>query len=471
MASTSPPRGRILVVDDDRAVRTALSVNLTKHGLDVTLANAPDDAIALLRDRSFDLVLTDVKMPGGTGIELLQRIKAGWPDTEVVVMTGYGSVEDAVDAMKMGAIDYVIKPIEKQELLLIVDKALDNRALKAELRQLRQEVVDRYGFDNLIGTTPAMQTLYEEIAAVADTDATVLLEGPTGTGKELLSHALHHRSRRAHGPFVRVNCAAIPDQLLESELFGHERGAFTGAVRQHIGKFEQADGGTLLLDEIGEIDLHMQVKLLRVLENGELARVGGTGTIRVDVRVVAATNRDLALEVRENRFREDLYYRLHVFHLKVPPLKDRKADIPLLVEHFLHKYAEKSGKAITGVARPAMDALMAHDWPGNVRELQHAIERAVILCSGDRIETVQLTDATGRELPSAASESNAPLLPPVGETLKDALLNYERRVVIEALKQADGVQARAARRLGISRSNLNYRINKLDIQLASIDFE
>ncbi len=470
--STSPPRGRVLVVDDDRAVRTALSVNLTKHGLDVTLANAPDDAVALLRDRSFDLVLTDVKMPGGTGIELLERVKSGWPDTEVVVMTGYGSVEDAVNAMKAGAIDYVIKPIEKQELLLIVDKALDNRALKAELRQLRQEVVDRYGFDNLIGTTPVMQSLYEDIAAVADTDATVLLEGPTGTGKELLSHALHHRSRRAGGPFVRVNCAAIPDQLLESELFGHERGAFTGAVRQHIGKFEQADGGTLLLDEIGEIDLHMQVKLLRVLENGELARVGGTGTLRVDVRLVAATNRDLAQEVRENRFREDLYYRLHVFHLKVPSLKQRKADIPLLIEHFLQKYAEKTGKQVVGVARPAMEALMAHDWPGNVRELEHAIERAVILCSGDRIESVQLMDAAGIALQDDASDApSVPLLPPVGATLKDALLDYERRVVIEALKQAEGVQARAARRLGISRSNLNYRINKLDIQLASIDFE
>ena len=469
--STSPPRGRVLVVDDDRAVRTALSVNLTKHGLDVTLANAPDAAVSLLRDRSFDLVLTDVKMPGGTGIELLERVKAGWPDTEVVVMTGYGSVEDAVNAMKMGAIDYVIKPIEKQELLLIVDKALDNRALKAELRQLRQEVLDRYGFDKLIGTTPIMQRLYEEIAAVADTDATVLLEGPTGTGKELLSHALHHRSRRAGGPFVRVNCAAIPDQLLESELFGHERGAFTGAVRQHIGKFEQADGGTLLLDEIGEIDLHMQVKLLRVLENGELARVGGTGTIRVDVRVVAATNRDLAQEVRESRFREDLYYRLHVFHLKVPSLRQRKADIPLLVDHFLNKYAEKTDRPVPSVARAAMETLTAHDWPGNVRELEHAIERAVILCTGDRIESVQLMDATGRELQPENPGPAVPLLPPLGETLKDALLNYERQVIIEALKQADGVQARAARRLGISRSNLNYRINKLEIQLASIEFE
>ncbi|MEZ4321391.1 MAG: sigma-54 dependent transcriptional regulator [Myxococcota bacterium] len=458
-------RARILVVDDDRAVRTALSVNLTKHGLDVTLANSPDDALGLLREAAFDLVLTDVKMPGGTGIDLLMAVKTHWPETEVVVMTGYGSVTDAVAAMKAGAIDYVIKPIEKSELLVIVDKALDNRALRAELRQLRQEVVDRYGFHNLIGTTPAMQALYEEIAAVADTDATVLLEGPTGTGKELLSHALHHRSRRAGGPFVRVNCAAIPATLLESELFGHERGAFTGAVRQHIGKFEQADGGTLLLDEIGEIDLHMQVKLLRVLENGELSRVGGTGTIRVDVRIVAATNRDLREEVRAHRFREDLYYRLHVFHLKVPSLRERKADIPLLVEHFLTKYNEKTRKNVVGLTRTALEALVAHDWPGNVRELEHAIERAVILCKGDTIEQIHLMDGAPEPVASGS------VLPPVGTPLKDALLDYEKRVIIEALRESEGVQARAARRLGISRSNLNYRIGRLDIQLTGLDYE
>jgi len=458
-------RAKILVVDDDRAVRTALSVNLTKHGLDVTLCNDPTAALSLLRTASFDLVLTDVKMPKGTGIELLHSIKSSWPETEVVVMTGYGSVKDAVTAMKAGAIDYVIKPVEKEELLLILDKALENRALRAELRQLRREVVDRYGFQNLIGTTPEMQALYEEIAAIADTDATVLIEGPTGTGKELLSHALHHRSIRANRAFVRVNCAAIPATLLESELFGHERGAFTGAIRQHIGKFEQADGGTLLLDEIGEIDLHMQVKLLRVLESGEFSRVGGTGSLTVDVRVIAATNRDLREEVRAGRFREDLFYRLHVFHLRVPSLKARRADIPLLVDHFVKKFAKKTNKPVKSVSRLALETLMSHDWPGNVRELEHAIERAVILSKAEIIDSIHLmTDGP------AAAESTS-LMPPVGVSLKQALLDYERRVVIEALREAEGVQARAARRLGLSRSNLNYRINKLDVQLSSLDYD
>lgn len=451
-------RPRVLVVDDERAVRTALRVNLTKAGYEVTLASDPREARDLLLQQEFDVTLTDVKMPGGTGMELLETVRAAYPDMQVVVMTGFGSVEDAVKAMKAGAVDYLSKPIEKDELLLVLQKAMDNRALRTEVRQLRKAVGERYGFENLIGRTPVMQRLYDDIATVADTDATVLIEGPTGTGKELLAHALHHRSGRAGGPFVRVNCGAIPATLIESELFGHERGAFTGAIRQHIGKFESANGGTLLLDEIGEIDLSMQVKLLRVLEVGELARVGGTGVIKVDVRIVASTNRDLRAECDAGRFREDLYYRLNVFHINVPPLRDRLEDVPLLVDHFLQKLAPP-GTPPTEITPGAMETLRTHQWPGNVRELEHALERAWILARGGPIERIELTNARRPSEPAPAPA------PGPGEPveLRPALEDLERRTILEALERNDGVQAAAARDLGISRSNLNYRIQKLGL--------
>lgn len=460
---------RVLVVDDDRAVRTVLKVNLSKAEMQVTLASNPDEALASLETEPFDLVLSDVKMPGGTGIELQQQIRQRWPDLPVIIMTGYGSVADAVAAMKGGASDYVIKPIEHDELLLIIDRALEVRAMRAELQLLRQEVQDRYGFENLVGATPVMVALYEEIAAIADTSATVLLQGPTGTGKELLAHAIHYRSRRKNGPFVRVNCAAIPETLLESELFGHERGAFTGAIRQHLGVFEQADGGTLLLDEIGEINLHTQVKLLRVLENGELQRVGGTGPKQVDVRVIAATNKDLRLETQEGRFRKDLFYRLNVMTLQVPALVERRDDVPLLVDHFAKRYAEKNRRPIPRVGRQAMEKLRSYHWPGNVRQLEHVIERAVILCRSDEIADVTLPDDPIPEDSDVAPEAR--LLPPWGTTLQETLLEHERRVIIAALKACSGVQAQAARRLGLSRSNLNYRIQRLGIEVREITYE
>jgi DNA-binding NtrC family response regulator len=404
-------------------------------------------------------------MPDDSGLELLGRIRDAWPDVPVVVMTGHGSVEDAVSAMKRGAADYLIKPIATQELLIVLEKSLEQKALRAELKLLRQEVTERYGFENIIGTTPEMLTLYEEVAAVADTSATVLLQGPTGTGKELLAHALHYRSSRSDAPFIRVNCAAIPESLIESELFGHERGAFTGAVRQHRGRFEQADGGTILLDEIGEINAYTQVKLLRVLESGDIQRVGGTGTLHVDVRVVAATNKDLLLETREGRFRRDLFYRLNVVALRVPSLRQRRADIPLLVDHFLEKNAKRNGRPAPRISARAVEGLCAYHWPGNVRQLEHVIERAVILNRTGTIDLVELPD----EAP--VDDGAAPLLPPLGTSLQEALATYERRLIIAALKECGGVQARAARRLGLSRSNLNYRINRLDIQVKEIEYD
>jgi DNA-binding NtrC family response regulator len=465
-------RPRILVVDDDKAVRAALKVNLSKSDMDVTLVQTADEAVAVLHEVPQDLVLTDVKMPGSTGIELLERVRASWPDVPVVVMTGYGSVEDAVRAMKAGAADYLIKPIAKDELIVILERALEQKALRAELIHLRQQVEQRYGFSNLIGTTPAMLSLYEDVAAVADTSATVLLQGPTGTGKELLAHAIHYRSRRSQGPFVRVNCAAIPETLLESELFGHEKGAFSGAIRQHQGKFEQADGGTLLLDEIGEIDLFMQVKLLRILENGEFQRVGGAQTNKVDVRVVAATNKDLKTEVQAGRFRQDLFYRLNVVTLKIPALKERKADIPLLVDHFARIYAAKNNRPPPRVSPRAVERLMTYDWPGNVRQLEHTIERAVILSRDGDLLDIRLPDEADTPRLDAPNSEEGPrdLLPPPGTSLQDALEQYEREVLIAALKEAGGVQAKAARRLGLSRSNLNYRIHRLGIHVTEIEY-
>jgi DNA-binding NtrC family response regulator len=462
---------RALVVDDDRAVRNVLQVNLSKAGMVVELAETATAALAALHERAFDVVITDVRMPGASGLDLLAAVRKSWPDTQVVVMTGFGSVRDAVSAIKAGATDYLIKPIAREELLVIVERALEQRTLRAELVQLRREVHARYGFERLIGTTPAMQSLYEELAAVADSDAAVLLQGPTGTGKELLAFAVHYRSPRRGAPMVRVNCAAIPESLIESELFGHERGSFTGAFRQHIGRFEAADGGTLFLDEIGELPLLMQGKLLRALESGEIQRVGGSSTLQVDVRVVAATNRDLHQEAAAGRFREDLYFRLNVVTLRVPPLRERIADVPLLVEHFVRRLAEKTGRPPPRVTRATLDLLMGYAWPGNVRQLEHTVERAMLFHrDGDVLDIPLPLEARAAPAPQAAAPLPTPALPPEGTTLNEVLEARERELIILALEEARGVQAHAAKRLGLSKSNLNYRIQKLGIQIDTVRF-
>ncbi len=456
----------ILVVDDERAVRVALEVNLSKAGHIVSLADSAERALEIMRSQDVDVVLTDFMMAGMTGTELLATVKQHWPLTQVVLMTGHGTVERAVEAMRLGAHDFVIKPVGRDELLAILDRAVRERGLLQQVARLKAEASERYGFDKLIGNTPAMQRVYDQVSAVAASDAYVLLSGQTGTGKELIAHAIHHLSKRAGGPFVQVNCGALPGGLLESELFGHEKGAFTGAIRQHKGKFEQADGGTLMLDELGEMPLETQVKLLRILESGRFQRVGGTAEIHVDVRVVAATNRNLRDEVASGNFREDLYYRLNVFEITLPPLRERTDDIPLLVDHFIQKFATKHEKPVEGASQDAITALQKHPWPGNVRELEHVVERAVLLSSTPILEGFDLPAG-----PASPGEAGQPGLPSAGQSIADALRGIEREMVIAALRAENGVQARAARLLGVSRANLNYRIQKLDIQIKDVQYK
>jgi len=451
----------VLVVDDERAVRVALDVNLSKAGHTVSLADNADRALEIMRAQPVDAVLTDLMMPGMSGMELLAEIQRCWPLTQVIMMTGHGTVESAVEAMRLGAHDFVIKPIAKAELLAILDRSLRERALHQQVAQLQAAATERFGFENIIGNTPVMRAVYDRVSAVAGSDAYVLLTGPTGTGKELIGNAIHFQSNRRNGPLIQINCGALPSGLLESELFGHEKGAFTGAIRQHKGKFEQADGGTLMLDEVGEMPLETQVKLLRVLETGDFQRVGGTATIHTDVRVVAATNRNLREEVRNGRFREDLFYRLNVFELALPALNERPEDIPLLAEHFVQKYAVKHGKPVNTITEHAMDTLQKHDWPGNVRELEHTIERAVILTQSPALESFELPEPVH-------SKGAQPSTLQDGMTIADVLRSTERELVVGALRAEGGVQAKAARRLGVSRANLNYRIQKLGIIVKDI---
>ena len=445
------PTRRILVVDDEVNARTALVDLLREEGYLVDGAADGFKAIPRLAEESPDLVLTDLKMPGMDGLELLAKIRADDPERAVVVMTAHGSVESAVRAMRAGATDYLTKPLNFDELLIVVERALERQRLRAEAGQLRERLRERHVIKNLLGTSAAVANLVDTTLQVAPTRANVLIEGESGTGKELIAAAIHEHSQRASGPFVKLHCAALAETLLESELFGHEKGAFTGALARRDGRFQQAHGGTLFLDEIGEISPSIQVKLLRFLQEHEFERVGGNQTIRVDVRVVAATNRDLLQQVREGKFREDLYYRLNVVSLRTPALRERREDVPLLAMHFLRRFAKENGRTITGFDDEALRALSAYPWPGNVRELENAVERAVVCC---RTETIQAKDLPSLVAAIAASDGDAPAVPGA------SMAAIERHAILRTLEATGGSTSRAAEILGISVRTIQYRLQE-----------
>jgi two-component system NtrC family response regulator len=444
-------KARILIVDDEASARHALSEILTDEGYQVKMAADGFRAIAAAQEFLPDLVLTDLKMPGMDGMALLGRLQEVHPEAAVVLMTAFGAVESAVQAMRQGAANYLTKPLNIGELLLVVERALDGASLRRETKDLREKLTERYDFSNIVGQSAEMRAVFKSVEQVAKSRATVLVSGESGTGKELIASALHHNSGRRDRPFVKLHCAALAESLLESELFGHERGSFTGADRRRIGRFESADGGTLFLDEIGEISPAVQVKLLRVLQEHEFERVGGNQTLNVDVRLVVATNRDLKKLVEQGKFREDLYYRLNVISVTLPPLRERKDDIPALAMHFLRRFALENGKPVERIDPDAMRVLRAHQWPGNVRELENVLERAVVLVEG--------TVVTTRHLPSEfedpkRDDGGIPRIP--GASLAD----LERYAILHTLEAVGGSTTQAAQILGISVRKVQYRLRE-----------
>ena len=441
---------RILVADDEPAQRELVGGFLRKHGFEVTQAADGRQALARFKQEPFDLVLTDQKMPDLSGLELLEGVRAITPEAAVLIMTAYGTIETAVSAIKAGAADYLTKPVNLDELLHRIHQVRERQRLLTENRELRDALVGRHRVEGIIGESGQMQEVLSLVRRVAPSDATVLIRGESGTGKELIAKAIHYASPRASGLLVKVNCAALPETLIESELFGHEKGAFTGAVSARKGRFELADGGSLFLDEIGDLPAPVQVKLLRVLQERELERVGSSRPIAVNVRLLAATHRNLEALVREGRFRDDLYYRINVVTITLPPLRERREDLPLFIDHFLRTFAAKNGKTIRGLSREARETLLRYDYPGNVRELENLIERAVVLT---RDEVIGLAD-----LPLTLAEP-APE-PEAGVGLIAAVEGLERRMIREALAQANGTQTRAAELLGISERVLRYKLKK-----------
>ncbi len=450
---------KVLVVDDEPGHRLMLRANLETEGFQVSEAEDGLKALALLEKEPFDCVLMDVRMPRLGGLEALRELRERFPDLPVIMMTAYASVRSAVECLKAGAEDYLMKPLNVEELLLKVKKVMEVRKLLRENEEFRQRLDEKFGFERIVGNSEAMREVFEIVSMVAPTDATVLVTGESGTGKELVANAIHQRSPRRRRPFVKINCAALPDNLLESELFGHEKGAFTGAVSRREGKFAYADGGTIFLDEITEMSPGTQAKILRVLQEKEFEPLGTNTTVKVDVRVIAATNRNLEEEVENGRFREDLYYRLNVVQIRVPPLRERKDDIPLLADYFLRRNCEKLGKKILGFSREALDALIEYRWPGNVRELENAVERAAILCKGDEITLSLLPDPV-RMRREGESEGHAPAIR-VGISLREA----ERRLIIWTLENTGGNRTKAAEMLGISRKTLQNKIKEYGIDL------
>jgi DNA-binding NtrC family response regulator len=445
---------RILIVEDEDKLRRILELQLVDSGLDAVKAASAEEALPLI-DRA-DLILTDFKLPGMSGLEMLQLVRKQNTQVPVIVMTAFGTIENAVEAMKAGASDFLLKPFDLEHLTAVINKALEIRSLREENRALKEELGRKYQWDNIVGRSPAMQQIFATIMRVAPTRATVLLAGESGVGKDLIARAIHFHSPRKDRPFVKINCTALPENLMESELFGYEKGAFTGATNSKPGKYEQADTGTVMLDEIGDVPANIQVKLLRVLQEREFERLGSNKTLHIDVRVIAATNRDLRVALEEGAFREDLYYRLNVVPLEIPPLRERKEDIPWLAGHFVEKLAPEMGNQITGITSAAIDKLMQYSWPGNVRELENVIERSMVMASGDKLDANDIR----LDMNLRPRHSNGDLALPEGMSL-DA---YEQELIRDALKRANGNKSQAARLLGLTRNALRYRLTQMGIE-------
>jgi DNA-binding NtrC family response regulator len=451
-------KSRILIVEDEDKLRRVLELQLRSADFEVDQAGTAEEALKLV-DRA-DLVLTDLRLPGLDGLELIQAIRRQNTRTPIVVMTAFGTVETAVEAMKAGAFDFLTKPFSLDHMMAVIRKALDVRALQDENRQLKEELGHRYEFDNIIGRSPPMQEIFATIERVAPTRATVLLCGESGVGKDLIARAIHYHSPRRERPFVKINCSALPENLMESELFGYEKGAFTGANTAKPGRFEYADTGTAFLDEIGDVPPSIQVKLLRVLQEREFERLGSNKTRHIDVRIVAATNADLRAALEQGTFREDLYYRLNVVPINIPPLRERNEDIPFLAEHFVLKVAAANNSRVEEISEEAIQRLLGYHWPGNVRELENVIERSVVLCSSRRLETADIRlDSAPRAVRTQAAE---PFQVPEGMTLDE----YEQAIIREALRRAEGNKSQAARLLGLTRNALRYRLSQMGLENA-----
>ncbi|HUP49174.1 MAG TPA: sigma-54 dependent transcriptional regulator [Thermoanaerobaculia bacterium] len=459
---------RILIVDDEEVLRDVLDAVLRREGFEVISAASGEEALSLLDTEEVDLMILDIMLPGISGIDTLRAVRISNSDLPVIIITAFSSIDGAIEAMKHGAFHYIPKPFKNEEVVLTVNKALEQRRLTSENERLKAELSDKYAYANIIGKSEVMRKVFDLVRLASPSRSNILIQGESGTGKELVAKAIHHASPRARNAFVTVNSGSLPPELLESSLFGHMKGAFTGAIATKRGLFEVADGGSIFLDEIGNINLETQAKLLRVIQEKEFMRLGSVDTIKVDVRIIAATNADLTKLMRDNVFREDLFYRLNVITMNLPPLRRRREDIPLLVSHFLEKYAEENKRKVREVTPETMRLLMDHSWPGNVRELENAIERAVVLCTVDRITPELLPDYLRYPV---NTDQPAMVVPAEGLSLKDAVSRYERAMILQSLELSNGVQKKAAELLQLKPSTLNEMMKRLGIHTRSASVE
>lgn len=460
---TSEPSAPILIVDDDSGNREGLALLLQQAGYEVTVAESGENALQQLEEKNFAIIITDLMLPGISGLDILRRIKESTPQTPVILMTGHASTETAVEAMKEGAFDYLTKPVNVKKLKILLYKALEKSRLVAENLYLRQQLRGKYHFANMIGNSPSMQIIFKQMEKIIQTDSTVLILGESGTGKELVARAVHFNSARKEKPFIAINCGAIPGELLESELFGHVKGAFTGAGSDKAGRFEEAEGGTIFLDEIGTMPMQLQMKLLRVLQEREVERVGSSRKIRLNVRIISATNADLIELVKTREFREDLYYRLNVIPVNLPPLRERREDIPLLVKHFLKKSSDGQNHPACTLSSEAAIALQQYDWPGNVRELENVIERAVALVEGEIIGPGDLPLQISLLRQDRTSTPSFPLFAEDGVDLPALVAELECRMIQSALESSGGVKTRAAELLKLNRTTLVEKIRRYNL--------